>query len=289
MTENVILCYRNYTLPGTLYGGSWEPNMPLTNLQNQQPSRKARSTDATEESTQFVLDCGELRSLRVFALIRHSATQEAQWRVRVAQEAGTSGYGEDIIYDSGYVDMWPEVIPFGVLDWGVFNWGQAIDASEVDAVGPYAIIVLPEVIIGKIVEVYIRDTANPDGYVDVGVFYASDGWQPENNMSYGWELDAVDFTDTATTRSGQRWFDTGPQLRRLRLDLGYITEDEGKSEALQIVQVAQKSNGVLAIPKPADPLSTLRESVYGTLDRWNGKQQWVQPFYRRRFDVLELR
>lgn len=69
---NITLGWNNRTDSGTLSGGSWQSTLPLSNLQNRQVQKVARSTDATTASTQFQIDLGQARPIGVVGLIVHN-------------------------------------------------------------------------------------------------------------------------------------------------------------------------------------------------------------------------
>ena len=65
-----------------LSGGSWESDLPLTNLQDARLAKVARSTNALAASTCFDLDLGTSRSVRVHSLWKHNLSSAATARVR---------------------------------------------------------------------------------------------------------------------------------------------------------------------------------------------------------------
>lgn len=289
MSGECIICYRNWTSGATFEGGQWSSGLPASNMGNQQPTEVARTVDASAAATTFVADLGEVQPQRVFSLVRHNLTSTATWRIRVGSSLSTDGEVDGVLYDTGDIDVWPTIIPFGLLAWGAFNWGQALDDEETDAIGPYAIHVAARIYSARYVQVDITDTSNADGYAQIGVFLCSDGFQPTHNMEMRWSVDVVDPSKRSRSHGSQSWFDERAQLRKVSASLGYVTQEEAESELTQMFQIAGKTNAVLFIPKPNNALSTLRHSVYGTFTRWTSLQQWTGTFYRRAFDIEELR
>jgi hypothetical protein len=71
------------TYTPALTGGSWEPLLPLTNLQDRRLAKVARSTDAAITSTKFDTDLGVTRALRLLALVNHNFSSAAKVRHRL--------------------------------------------------------------------------------------------------------------------------------------------------------------------------------------------------------------
>lgn len=285
VADHILFAFRNWADAGTYSGGSWV--LPLTNLQHYQPTKKARSTGLYNSETYFDVDMGEVQPLRVFSLVAHNMSQSARWRVRVSFDDPTFA---STLYDSGWVDLWPELIPFGVEDWGVFNWGQAIDDDELDFIGPYATLIADDDHVGQYVRVELDDPLNASGYVQAGRFIAEAGFQPqEANMAWNWSVATIDGTRESESLSGVRWIDRGPKRRLIRFDLDWLTDDEVLGQAIQMDRIVGSHGPLLVIPTPSDANKMLRFSVYGTLRRplapaiQVSKNRW-----RRTFEVEEL-
>lgn len=86
---NITLGWNNRTDSGTLSGGSWLATLPLTNLQNRQVQRVARSSSAAVASTQFQIDLGQARSIGVAALVVHNISVSGLVRIKAASVAST--------------------------------------------------------------------------------------------------------------------------------------------------------------------------------------------------------
>jgi hypothetical protein len=84
---NITLGWNNRTDSGTLSGGSWLASLPLTNLQNRQVQKVARSTNAAVASTQFQIDLGQARSIGVLGLVVHNISVSGRVRVTGGESA----------------------------------------------------------------------------------------------------------------------------------------------------------------------------------------------------------
>lgn len=84
---NITLAWNNRTDSGTLSGGSWAATLPLTNLQNRQVQKVARSSDATVASTQFQINLGQARNIGVVGLVVHNISVSGKVRITAADTA----------------------------------------------------------------------------------------------------------------------------------------------------------------------------------------------------------
>lgn len=87
---NLTLSWSNRTDASTLSGGSWVATLPLSNLQNRQIQRVARSTNVAVTSTQFQIDLGQARNIGVLALVAHNMAVTS--KVRVTGSDATSAW-----------------------------------------------------------------------------------------------------------------------------------------------------------------------------------------------------
>lgn len=91
---NIFLAWQNRADEGTLSSGSWLSTLPLTNLQNRQVQKVARSTDATNASTKFDLDLLEAKSIGVLALVVHNISSSGDVRITASNDA--TAYNNDL-------------------------------------------------------------------------------------------------------------------------------------------------------------------------------------------------
>lgn len=87
---NIKLAWQNRTDAGTLTGGSWQASLPLTNLQNRQVQKVARSSNTQTSSTQFRIDLGQSRTIGVAALVVHNISVSG--KVRITASDSTSAW-----------------------------------------------------------------------------------------------------------------------------------------------------------------------------------------------------
>jgi hypothetical protein len=257
---NVTIAYRNWADDGTFSSGSWAASLPLTNFQDQQPTKKARSSDATTASTKFDIDLGSAKVTALVAMIHHNCSQSATWRVRISNDNtfATS------LSDSGWVDVWPDAEVFGALMWGEFNWNGKLDATEAADFGPIGYYYLgSSPVIGRYIRVEVSDTANADGYVEAGRVMVSPIFQPAKNLAYGWSMEFIDDSKKTISRGGQSYVDVIQKRRRLTIPLHSLTEAEAMAQGNNLVRIKGRSGDLLAVIDIEDETNRLRQSLYG--------------------------
>lgn len=280
-----IFGIRNWADDGVLSGGSWLTALPLANLQNRQVKKRARSSNAALTSTKFFADLGAPQGVRIAALIAHNLTQDATWRVRLSQTDATLATSD---YDSGWLDVYPPIVPFGLLPWGLFNWGQALSTSELGLFGGYAIIVTSDVQVAQYALVEISDTANPDGYVQAGRFLLMDAFEPLRGQEFGWSMQHVDPSTSREARGGQRWFNTLNKYRVCSLALGALSQDEQWGQVDLIDRMKGTTGEILFVPLPDDAENRFRQAIFGTFQSLGDSQNFAPDLYARRFSIREL-
>lgn len=213
---NIIVGYPNRVDAEAQYatvafsGGSWEADLPLTNLRDPQLQRVARSTDATTANTQFDVDLGVDRDVKLVAIPDHNLSTSGQYRIRGATDSGFT----DVLYDSGWQDAWPIIYPFGSLEFEHPSWWTGTETEE--EIGDRKQVIL-EVLDTEVICQYWRvefdDTSNADGYVEIPRLIIAPGYQPEINIAYGATIGHETDTLAQTSLGGTRFYDRRPTRR----------------------------------------------------------------------------
>jgi len=277
---NAILAYGNLIDAASLSGGSWLPALPLTNLQDRRLGKIARSTTAGTSDTKFDIDLGSTKLFRVVALVNHNFSLAAQYRVR----SSTVPTFASTVDDSGWVDVWPVIYPFGTLPWGHPSWWGGRTSAEIIA-GYRAPVVytLPVSSNAQYVRVEISDPTNGVGYVNLGRVFIADGWQPVRNMVYGASLAWEDRSEVQEGPSGAEFYNPRAAPRVARIALENMSQDEAMATAFEIQRTAGVTQEVFFIWDPADDTHSLRREFLGRLRSLSpienpGPDRWRSPF-----------
>lgn len=284
---NIFLAWQNRTDEGALSGGSWLSALPLTNLQNRQVQKVARSNGVTAAATKFDIDLGQARSIGVIGLVVHNISVSGTVRITASDSAAFT----TLYYDSGAVAAWPSgVIPTDLLEWEDDNFwlGTLSQQARAGYQSPF-ILRLPSIQNMRYWRVEIVDTGNSDGYIQIGRLFMARGWTPNVNYSYGSGLGFQDPTPVDTSLSGAEYFDIRSKYRVMTFTLPYITDTEAYSYALELQRLAGVSGEILVMPDGGTSLTTQpQRSFVGRLRQIGAIKQPNPTAYSVDFEVKEL-
>lgn len=219
---NCLISFPNRIDAATLTGGSWSASLPRANLADRQLSLVARSSTAAAADTKVLADLGSTYSLRGFALVNHNLTQAAQWRILLGSTSGASD-----VYSSGWVDVYQMAFDPNLIPWGGAGLWRGIDGDEYVGTDRAAIHVADGWYDARYLTIEISDTANADGYVQVGRLFAGGGVEPGKNMSHaGFSEGYEDRSIVTENATGEEFFDERTPYRVTRLRLEWSTHLE---------------------------------------------------------------
>lgn len=162
-------------------GGSWDSSLPLTNLKTDRLIEVARSTSLSLSSTYFTVDLGTTRETKLICIPKGNFSFSSKWRARSADSL--SGFGTPTS-DTGWIDIFPVIYPYGTLPWGHKSWwtGQMTPEDAENAIMP-AVHIFDTPIYSRYWRIDFDDQTNADGYLDLSRLFISPGYQPTYNMN----------------------------------------------------------------------------------------------------------
>lgn len=260
---NILLAFQNRTDAGTLSSGSWLSTLPLVNLQNRLVQKVARSTNAANASTKFDINLGGPKQVGVASLVVHNMSVSAKVRITGADNAGFV----TPVYQSAWIDVWPTgMIPQSLLEWEEDNfWLGTLSANARAGYQSPFIHLLPTAQTLQYWRVEVDDTANADGYVQIGRLFVSPTWTPTINYSLGAELVYRDPTPIDTSLSGAEFFDVRGKPREFSFSLEGLTDTEAYDNVLQLQRLVGISGEILQIPDSADTTRLPARAYVGRL------------------------
>lgn len=263
MASRTIIAYGNRCDEGTLSGGAWLSQLPLTNLQNRLIAKLARSSGTTKPATQFDINLGRARRIGMLSLIGHNLTVLAKVRIRGddANDFATP------LYDSGWVDVWPSgMIPVSLLEWEEDNFwlGTLSEQARAGYQSPFIhrVTTLPSLQYWRI---EIDDTSNSDGYIQIGRLFLADIWQPTYGPTVGAALGMDDTTPVESSLGGSEYFDARAKPRVHRFDLRAMNKTEAYSRVLDLQNLLGIAGEILIDPDYADIENKPRRAFVGRL------------------------
>lgn len=274
--SNCVIGWPFYSDVGVLYtptlsGGSWRTgDVALTNVQDSRLEHVARSTDALLTSTKFEIDLGVARAVRLCALPKHNFSSAALVRVRGGSVAGL---GSGVVYNSGWVAGWPV--------------GETAETTEDMNVGFTKVFDSDQTARYWMIEV--DDTANPDGYVDIGRLVLAAGWQPTINMALGSGLGVDDMSIIDDMDGGAITVNERLNRRTIRLAIKNLGVDESLTRALDMMRIAGRRRQVHIVWDPTDTTHMHRRSFTGYMRQMN-PIEWPEALYTAvGFEIVEAR
>lgn len=269
----------------TLSGGSWQPSLPLANLQQTDLSVPARSVDALLASTRVDVDFGNTTTLvRLVGVMKHNLGTAALYRIT----GGTVAGGSDL-YDSGWLDVWPRIYSFADLDFEEPNWwtGQISDADA----ALYPIKLLHD-LGGNYLVRYWRiefdDTANADGYAEFSRLWMGPIWSPTIGYAWGAKLGWEPRDRAVETRSGRRYGERLPSRRLFSLTFDQLTDAEAYGRAIDMQRRLGSEGEVVVIPDPDDTGQRHRRDILARIKQADGVAEAFLDIQQAGFVMEEL-
>lgn len=283
--SNAVLAYGNNADGATLSGGSWTAGLPLANLQDRTLGKVARAASLNAADTQFDANFGGTRLFRVIALVNHNLSVAAQYRIRLATVADFSS----TVADSGWLDVWPTVYPFGTLPWGSPSlWRGKYAASDIADYTASLVYVLSKSINAQYMRIELSDPLSTDGYVQAGRLFAADGWQTTRNMIYGASLVWEDPSEIQEALSGAEYFNKRKKRRAVRFELDAMTQSEAMSQAFDIQRRVGVTEEVFFLWDPSDTTHAIRRQFLGRLRTLSAIENPGPDRWRNPFEIKEL-
>jgi len=215
--NKVTLCWPNLIDRCTLTSAATYTR-PLDRLQRRVLKDRAITTDTTFD---FTAELDMSRPVAVAGLLSHNLSVTAQWRVRIYDET------DELLEDSGLIDVWPSVFQSTDLEWEDDNfWAGKPSEEDRARFTPQAIWFASQAWFAAKVLINIADDANTDSYIQIGRAFLSDVFQPEYNISYGIRWGHTDPSEVDNALDGTEYFDKRPKVRECSMALDWLSESE---------------------------------------------------------------
>jgi hypothetical protein len=189
--------------------------------------------------------------------------------VNVTASAGTGTVSDwKVTRFAQDISVWPDVTPFAEGGyWGRFVWGGILPLVGKDYLPPA--LHLPMLYTGDPNPIYARymkiEIVDPSlSFIDIGRLVVGPGYQPSINISYGWQIEFVDPSQTVRSRGGQFYADVRPKYRVLTCALQNQERDEIFSNLYEIDRILGVSKPLLVIVDPTDVINIHRLTIYGS-------------------------
>lgn len=262
MAQNAIFGWPRWTPDITWSGGSWSASWPVSNVGSLPLARVARSSNTTLAATQIIGTLSRDRPLQLFGLVRHNLTAAARYRLRLYGDAART----ILLLDTNWLAVWPEVYPYGTLEWEDDAWWTGT-YSDSDLAGytwtrP---LWLGQLLLARAFLLEFDDTANVAGYVEIGMVEVAQGWQPSLNMAYGYQTGWRSRSPSVEALGGAKYFDRRDKPRIVRGDLTRLPRDEAMARGFEMQRVQDADQPLLWFPFPDEPFHWVRDAMLARL------------------------
>lgn len=203
----LILLDPYYSDRATLSGGDWA--MPLSYLQDMQPTRSVQSAGVTTAATQFDVDFGSAVTCDYIAMGRVRAPADATVTVKAATSQG--GLASPT-WSSGSMSVWPSSGKPG--DRGLIFY----DVLKALAAGSAY----------RWWRIEIDGQNSGDGYLELGRLYMGPKWQPAYNFSYGWRNSREPLDLRIEAKSGHTLTGARKKPRLWDLPINTVAKDDAE-------------------------------------------------------------
>lgn len=215
-----VIGYANQTDISTLSGGSWNASYPLTNLQNRYLTQKARSNNALAASTVINVDLGQVQRIGVIALVSHNLSATATVRI----QASSSGTMTPLLYDSNAVTVYSHT-----------DYATSFTVTE-----------------ARYWRITISDTANVNGYVEIGRLFLGWKFAPTNNIDWSPTLSVESKTGVTESLGGPEYFEDRPNRRVWQGKWSWLDDNEAYRVFLVMQRKTDVSGEVYLIENDSD-------------------------------------
>ncbi len=212
------------------------PNYPLENLQNMQPSQVYRSTAVTGQDID--IDLGAAYALDLFALVNCNLTLSGTVRVRVADSQSNLSAAPS--YDSTALGF---TAPLSQRNRAFYNYKSAP-------------------VTDRWVRFTLEDATNTDGFLEIGRLIVAGSFIPSRNYSYGGGIGYIEASQTTESQGGQIYVHERPRRKYLEIEAN-ITKAEALTSVLDLDRDRGGAKDYLVMLDADDAAYVHQQSIYG--------------------------
>jgi hypothetical protein len=244
-----------------LTGGTW--TVPLSNLQDPRPSKKARSSGVGLSATQFNVDLGTSKTFRTLAVTHANLSASARYRITwysdaFTTQAGTTGW----LAIPGYPADDPDDI--GAATFHLF---------DSDTSARYWLF-------------EFDDQTNADGYVELGRLFMGTTWTPTYNFTEQNAEGVTPNTPRQDSLGGTGYFNRRKPVRYFRFTLGLIPEADYPA-IRRLRKISNLDKQVIVIPDRSDTDNLNDRCFLGTIKTLPEMQLLIYQHATAGFEIVE--
>lgn len=251
---NCCLGWPTWELPLGLYtptvsGGSFSASLPASNVLDKRLGVVARSSDALEASTQIIFDLKAARAVGVLAIVGHnlSAAATVQWL------GGTTSGGSEVYAGAATAVSFSAATLEDMV-------GINFPAIQIPATPQTA----------RYWTMKVVDTANTDGYVQIGRVCVCGIYQPTVNMLVGATTRLSTATEGKDTDGGATIWNAKAIRRHHDFTLDDLNEADAQTKLWKMQRLLGKHGQLVWVFDTADTTYLHERSFLATLEELGG-------------------
>lgn len=257
--SRLIIGYNNLIDDSVLSGGLWRDGYALDNIKNRFLSYTARSATSTYGSTQFYINLGSSKPLKVVAVLTTKLSAVGQYRIRF----GDTPSFDPTIHDTG-------ILPLSMQS------------------SPLLIYVIPNEITAQYIYVEIDGAPISDDFIEIKRVFVGQAMSVKQGISRGAELGFISKTMVQESIGGVEYFDKKPLRRQYQFAIEHLTDDEAYNRVMELERLSDISEEVLLIPDSNDVLFGQKRNFLGRLSQLSPLKNPYLGMHQKGFDVIAI-
>lgn len=235
--SSFVLYHTNAIDTAALAGGSWQPNLPLTNLYSPSTTKRARSTNATLASTQFTVNLAEAVTARGIQIIATNLSAAGLYRITwYTDQTYTAA-----VDSTGWIPIGSSIDWTDVGEW--FDWldpdfwlgAQPIvdpDNRGIDIRYTFA-----EPTAVQYLKIEFDDQTNADAFIEVGHVFIGRAFIPTFNVGPEPTFQRISLTAVKDAIGGGQYFSRRGSRKRLSVVWPMMPREESLDELDEIIRI----------------------------------------------------
>lgn len=244
----------------TFSGQNWDSGSPVTNLQNLEYARVARSTGTgagSPDGTPVVIGTSpDQHTVGAFYLAAHNLTlATGTYQLEFYEDEAMT----DLLYDSGPQRAWPSVYGYAGRYWHTPNfWTGQYTEDEIAGQIPGFPIILDQNYAIRAFRLTLTDNSNPAGYIQAGLLEVATAFQPCRGIRTGAQDGYVSYTQSSVLQGGLRRHDVFPPSYTFQGEIPFLPQEEAENFAYELFRQHDVHTPFLFVPHPTRELTYLR-------------------------------
>jgi len=225
----------------------------IANVQDEQPSKKWRSADLSDQTID--IDFGQSELMSCIVLYNHNLTADATIQITLSENADYSTPLYNVIIDG----LLPE---FGL---GEYYLGMDGLGGYVSTDGTKYAIDWFNLTVARYARLIISDPTNADGYMEFGRLKAGPYIEPAISVSPGAGMTVVDESALSRSRSGALRSENKPVHRDINFTWNFLTDFERTLLINALNDVGKRSDMFISIYPEESTTREIENSVIGRM------------------------